>query len=381
MSFALEKTLSLILLIGIGIILQQKFRSEDQKKGIKTMILSLALPAMIFVALMKIEINPDLLILPVLALVFNLVMYYLTKITLPTFGIRKNSKEMRTLTLLIPSLAPGLTCFPFIVEYLGDDLLAWAALADIGNKIFVLILAYMIAMSLYYKTQKLESRSNREKIKELLVAMVSEPINLVIIVAIILLSFGLSMDSLPGFLSSSILMIKDIMTPLVLLFMGIAVMFKWDQIRKIVSILVFRSGITFLLSGFLLWFVPGLSPAVALLAIVFPQSAVSFWPFAHMSAIRKMELDAESSKKTFDLDLGINVLAVSMPYSTLVILGIFTTGNTWVVPTNILILGLSLVLASLSPVLIKSFIENKKTLGVEKEERSSRNLEFREMEK
>lgn len=381
MSFALEKTLSLILLIGIGILLQSKFRSEDQKKGIKTMILSLALPAMIFVALMKIEINTDLLILPVLALFFNLVMWYITKISLPTFGIRKNSKEMRTLSLLIPSLAPGLTCFPFIVEYLGDDLLAWAALADIGNKIFVLILAYLIAMSLYYKTQKLESRSNKEKVKELLIAMVSEPINLVIILAIILLSFGLSMDSFPGFLSTSIIMIKDIMTPLVLLFMGIAVMFKWSQIRKIFSILTFRAGITFLLSGVFLWLAPELTPAVSLLAVVFPQSAVSFWPFAHMSAVRKMELDSESLRKTFDLDLGINVLAVSMPFSTLVILGIFTSGNLWIIPTNVLILGASLVALSLSPQLIKIIVANRKKLVVEKEERNHRNLKLEEMEK
>ncbi|SHO63277.1 permease [Algoriphagus zhangzhouensis] len=381
MSFALEKTLSLILLIGIGILLQSKFRSEDQKKGIKTMILSLALPAMIFVALMKIEINTDLLILPVLALSFNLVMWYITKISLPTFGIRRNSKEMRTLSLLIPSLAPGLTCFPFIVEYLGDDLLAWAALADIGNKIFVLILAYLIAMSLYYKTQKLESRSNKEKVKELLIAMVSEPINLVIILAIILLSFGLSMDSFPGFLSTSIIMIKDIMTPLILLFMGIAVMFKWSQIRKIFSILTFRAGITFLLSGIFLWLAPELTPALSLLAVVFPQSAVSFWPFAHMSAVRKMELDSESLRKTFDLDLGINVLAVSMPFSTLVILGIFTSGNLWIIPTNVLILGASLVALSLSPQLIKIIVANRKKLVVEKEERNHRNLKLEEMEK
>src|SRR5690606_29094198 len=223
MSIALEKTLSLILLIGIGILLQQKLQSEDQKKGLKTLILTLALPAMIFVALMKIEINSDLLLLPVLALGFNLVMIFLTRISMPAFGIPKGSPEMRTLVLLIPSLAPGLTCFPFVAEYLGDDLLAWAALADIGNKFFVLIFAYLLAMSWYYKAQQLQSRSVKDKIQELLLAMLGEPINLVMIVAIVLLGFGLNMESLPIFLSASIVMLKDMMTPLVLVFIGIAV--------------------------------------------------------------------------------------------------------------------------------------------------------------
>src|SRR5690606_12639104 len=104
--------------------------------------------------------------------------------------------------------------------------------------------------------------------KELLLAMVSEPINLVIIAAIILLSFGLNMESLPLSISAAIIMLKDVMTPLVLLFIGIAVVFKWKQLQTIFSLLVFRAGFTFLLSGLFLWLVPGIPPSVALLAVV-----------------------------------------------------------------------------------------------------------------
>ncbi|WP_339866056.1 permease [uncultured Algoriphagus sp.] len=351
MSIALQKTLSLLLLIVIGILLQKKLQNEDQKKGLKTIILNIALPAMIFVALLKIEINPDLLILPVLALIFNIVMIFVTKYTLPFFGIKNDTSAMRTLMLLLPSLAPGLTCFPFIVEYLGDDALALAALADIGNKVFVLILSYLLAMSWYYKNQSIKAKSNGKKIKELLLAMVSEPINLVMLVAIVLLSFGFNMESLPGFLSESVLMMKDMMTPLVLLFIGIAVIFKWDQLRKITSILTFRAGFTFLLSGLFIWLVPMPSEAAVLLAVVFPQSAVSFWPFAHMSAIRKLEYENEAQKDnpTFDLELGINVLAVSMPFSTLLILGVFTSGSYFTSPLHIITTGGILVGAALVP--------------------------------
>ncbi|MCE7055861.1 permease [Algoriphagus sp. AGSA1] len=351
MSIALQKTLSLLLLIVIGIFLQKKLQNEDQKKGLKTIILNIALPAMIFVALLKIEINPDLLILPVLALVFNIMMIFITRYTLPFFGIKADTPAMRTLMLLLPSLAPGLTCFPFIVEYLGDDVLAWAALADIGNKLFVLVLAYLLAMSWYYKNQKLEAKSNGQKVKELLIAMVSEPINLVILVAIALLGFGFNLESMPGFLSESILMMKDMMTPLVLLFIGIAVIFKWDQLRMIASLLTFRAGITFLLSGLFIWLVPMPSEAAVLLAVVFPQSAVSFWPFAHMSAIRKFEYDNEAQKDnpTFDLEMGINVLAVSMPYSTLLVLGIFTSGSYFTYPIHVFSIGALLLVTATVP--------------------------------
>src|SRR5690606_2152916 len=351
MSIALQKTLSLLLLIVIGILLQKKLQNEDQKKGLKTIILHIALPAMIFVALLKIEINPDLLILPVLALVFNIVMIFLTRYSLPFFGIKVDTPAMRTLMLLLPSLAPGLTCFPFIVEYLGDDVLAWAALADIGNKLFVLVLAYLLAMSWYYKNQKLKAKSNGQKVKELLIAMVSEPINLEILVAIVLLSFGFNLESMPGFLSESILMMKDMMTTLVLLFIGIAVIFKWDQLRMIASLLTFSAGITFLLSGLFIWLVPMPSEAAVLLAVVFPQSAVSFWPFAHMSAIRKFEYENEVQKDnpTFDLELGINVLAVSMPFSTLLILGVFTSGSYFTSALHVITIGGLLIGAALVP--------------------------------
>ena len=335
--------------------LKKKIVSPDQNKGIKTIILEIALPAMIFVALLKIEINPDLLILPVLALIFNIILLIFTRYAMPVFGIENSSASMRTLMLLIPSLAPGLTCFPFVVEYLGDDVLAWAALSDIGNKVFVLIAAYMLAMSWFYKNHQLKSRSNTQKIKELLISMVKEPINLVIISAIILLSIGVNLDSMPIFLSDAILMMKNMMTPLVLLFIGIAVVFKWAQLRMITALLVFRAGFIFMLSGIFVLLVPLPNEAAILLAVVFPQSAVSFWPFAHMSAVRSLELKNKDLEKkpTFDLELGINVLAVSMPFSTLLILGVFTSGTYFTNPYHILLFGAIMLSLAMIPKIIQ----------------------------
>ncbi|MDO9551094.1 AEC family transporter [Rhodonellum sp.] len=351
MGIALQKTISLLLLILIGVFLKNKLIKEDHKKGLKTIILDIALPAMIFVALLKIEINSDLLILPVLALVFNVLMLLVTRYVMPFFGVEAATPAMRTLMMLLPSLAPGLSCFPFLVEYLGDDVLAWGALADIGNKIFVLILAYLLAMHWFYKSHGLANRSNGQKIKELLIAMVKEPINMVMIIAILLLSFGLNLEKLPVFLSESIVMMKNMMTPLVLLFIGVAVIFKWDQLRMITSLLTFRAGITFLLSGIFILLVPLPSEAAILLAVVFPQSACSFWPFAHMSAVRTMEKakPALENKPTFDLELGINVLAVSMPFSILLILGVFTSGSYFTNPYHVLILGGILTIGAALP--------------------------------
>lgn len=319
-------------------------------------ILDLALPAMIFVALLQIEVNQDLLILPILALLFNGLMLLATRYLLPFFGVENNTPTMRTLLLLLPSLAPGLSCFPFIVEFLGDEYLAWAALADIGNKVFVLIIAYLLATAWYYKINQLPVNSNWGKIKGLLIAMVREPINMVILTALLLLSFGINLQALPPFLSESVLMLKNMMTPLVLLYIGIAVVFNWSQIKMIWSILMFRAGITFLFSGLLIALIPMPSEAAVILAIVFPLSACSFWPFAHMSAVKGMESldeDTKSKEPTFDLTLGINVLAISLPFSTILILGILSSASYFIHPYRVLMTGGVFLLAFIIPKLIQ----------------------------
>jgi malate permease and related proteins len=341
MSFALEKTLSLLLMILLGIFLRGKLGKDEHKKGLKVIILDLALPAMIFVALLGIDMKGSLILLPALVLVWNLFMLIISYFILPLFGMSANGTEHRTWMMLFPSLAPGLSCFPFITEYLGEEALAWAALGDVGNKLFVLVITYLLAMSWYYRLHQINSGTNSQKIKSLLITMVKEPINLVLLSAMILLSIGWNLESLPGPLQSLTTMLKDLMTPLILLFIGISVILKWNPLRKIISMLLVRAGISLLISGLIIGMVQFSDPVLALFVVVFPLSSASFWPFAHMAAVTQLESNGAglSSRKTFDMDLAINILAVSLPLSTLLILGVFSAGTYFVNPLAVLALG------------------------------------------
>ena len=327
MSPAITKTVYLIMIILIGLMMKKKIASKDQKDGIKTIILSLALPATIFIALLKIEFSLEMIMVPVLALVFNLVIFgLLDKFPLKnSLGIPPN--QYRALSLLIPSLAPGLSCFPFVAEYAGEASLALVALADVGNKVFVLVIAYTIAMKWYFAENNIQNTSRRSKVKDLIISLVGEPVNLVILAAIIMLAMGLNFNSLPGFIQMSIDKISLIMTPLVLLFIGISVKLTLQQVRTIFTFLFMRSGLAFLFSGILLLILPVTDVSTMLLIIVFPQSACSFWPFAHMSAVSKLEKKQHDQEKTFDLDFAMNILACSLPFSVILILGIFSVGE------------------------------------------------------
>ena len=161
--------------------------------------------------------------------------------------------QHRVAILLLPSLAPGLSCFPFILEFGGELPFAMAALADIGNKIFVLIIAYLIAMKWYISNNMgTQERKGESKLKDLLRALVEEPVNFVIVTAIIMLSVGLNFESLPDFITTNIDRLSVMMTPLVLLFIGISMKLTRHQAKVILSFLFFRAGVAFLFSSILL---------------------------------------------------------------------------------------------------------------------------------
>ena len=308
-----------------GYLLQGKLSGKQDLAGLKVLILSIILPATIFVALMKVEISAAMLWLPVLALLLNAALYAVSTQVLPRLGFPTGTKESRTMLMLLPSLAPGLSAFPFILEYLGDGPLALAALADVGNKVFVLIILYLLAMHWYYQQRSAAATpiNRREKLKDLGLSLLREPVNMVMLAALLMLSWGLTIDRLPVFLEDTVSRLAALMSPIVLLFIGMAVRFKREEMALILRVLCYRAALAFLLSAGLIAGA-SLSGTTALLTVVFAQCAVSFWPFAHMAAVEGLrEPDAAA---VFDLDLGLNVLAFSLPFSTVLILTVLACG-------------------------------------------------------
>jgi hypothetical protein len=326
MDIGFQKTIVFLFFIFIGILLKTKFKSKEEITGIKKIILNLALPATIFIALLGVQVAFNLLLLPLLALALNLLLFVVFPFVLPVLGIKKETPEFRTAKLLVPSLAPGLSCFPFVLEFLGEEYLAKAAMADLGNKVFVLIFLYLVAMKWYLRLQGKTQQKGSSKIGSLLKVMVSEPVNLFIAAALVLLFFGFNMTSLPFVFSETLLKLSLIMTPLVLLFIGLAVKIKRKQFVQIFSLLSLRAGLVFFISGVFVFSTGIRATNEILLLLAFGLSACSFWPYAHISSIDSLEMDANSKKRTFNTNYAISILALSFPLSTLLILGVLNSG-------------------------------------------------------
>ncbi len=342
MELGFEKTLVFLVFIFLGMLLKVKFKSPQEINGIKKIILNLALPATIFIALLGIKVKANLLVLPLMAVLFNVLLFAVSPFLLPIIGVKKNTTSYRTARLLIPSLAPGLSCFPFVLEFLGEDYLARAAMADLGNKVFVLIGLYLVAMHWFYSRNQENRTGGKAKLVSLLKTLVTEPVNLFIGLALILLVLGLNMQSLPFVISNTLSKLSLMMTPLVLLFIGLAVKIKKKQFLQILSLLLIRAGLVFFLTAIFVSIFGLQLQNSMLLMLSFGLSACSFWPFAHISLVDGLELGKKS--KTFDSDYAVAILALSFPLSTTLILGVLNSGTILSSPVNIFMVGLMLSL-------------------------------------
>ena len=91
-----------------------------------------------------------------------------------------------------------------------------------------------------------------------------------------------------------------------------------------------------------------------MLIIVFPQSSASFWPYAHMTSINQL-----GEKEIFDTRMAISFLACSLPFSTLVILGVFSFGQFMVNPWFLFGIGTVIIIISILPRLIRRLMTSR----------------------
>ncbi len=364
MDSAIEKSISFLIFIVIGVLLKRKFSQGDETNGLKTLILTLALPATIFIALLKIKIDKDLLLLPLFALTVNFVLFFVGPLLISFVGI-SNKGSSNSIRLLLPSLAPGLSCFPFILEFLGDTYLAEAAMADLGNKFFVLVVLYVIAIQWYYKNSNSKEEPIKEKLKSLLKTLVLEPVNLFIFVALIFLSLGITFDSLPNFIGDTLSRLSLIMTPLVLIFIGLALKLNSKSFFQIFSLLMLRACVALVLViGIVVVFKITVGKEILFL-LAFSLSSCSFWPFAHISNIAFKERQLSTNQKTFDSDIALSVLALSLPISVVMILTLLTAGTTFThIPTLLISALVLLVIGLIYPVI--NFVKNRMNYDKEK---------------
>ena len=330
----MDKTISFLILIVIGILFRSKVKNKEQLDTIKTLILTIALPAVIFSALLKIDLTSSLIYPPLLVLIFNFSLFLLVRWMLPTLLNNNISQtNLRTLMLMLPSLAPYLSCFPFIAEYSNDAALGLAAIADTGNKIFILLFLYFLALYWSYGKQIFgKQQGTSKKLKNIFL----QPINLSILLALTASLLGVRLETIPVYFQDSLSYLRNLLTPTILLFIGLAVKVRGKDLKLILGLLLWRSSIGLILSALLIRLFDFNSLATVLLVVAFPQSSCSFIPYAQMTLFADLK---ERSSQIFNPDLALSLLAISLPFSSSVVISIYSTGNFFTSPVNLIVLS------------------------------------------
>lgn len=332
----MEKTISFFILILIGILFRSKVKNEEQKDTIKTLILAIALPAVIFSALLKIDLSSSLIYPPILVLSLNFILFSSVRWMLPMImGKNISMADRRTLMLMLPSLAPYLSCFPFLTEFSDDTIIGLAAIADTGNKLFILIFLYLLAM---YWSYGREIFSNKKAEYNKLIDILLQPINLSIIIALIASLLGISLETIPVYFQESLTYLRNLLTPTIMIFIGLAVKVKGKELKSILGLLLWRSAIAFALSALVISLFNINSLATVLLVVAFPQSSCSFIAYAQISIITNRQ---DRTKALFNLALALSILAISLPFSALTMVWIYSSGDFFASPLHLT--GLSVV--------------------------------------
>ena len=86
-----------------------------------------------------------------------------------------------------------------------------------------------------------------------------------------------------------------------------------------------------------------------ILAVVFPLSSCSFLAYAHMHSVnmlRERSLNSVRQLPVFDLNLGLTLLALSLPFSTILILSVCVAKTFFTSSIHLLSIGLFLIVTA-----------------------------------
>ena len=156
-----------------------------------------------------------------------------------------------------------------------------------------------LSFHLHRSTQGIKKRKNKISIKSILKNIFLEPINAVLAISIIMLSFGFNVNDIPAIITDFISRLKDTLTPLVLIFVGLSIIFAKQALREIIPLLFIRAGISLFLMGLIGTFLDFGGVSDSIFYIILSLSSVSFCLFAHMTLVDKIEKNAKFKERTF----------------------------------------------------------------------------------
>jgi len=300
-----EVPLMLILLLIIGRVLQLKKNSVEHAVGFQTVIMSCFLPALSYVSLcnMGVEHLSHALVYALTTVCYCFFLMGGVAVLQLLTGFCETDSELRTLIMVFPGMAVGLSCMPYVQAAVsdlppGNMGPAQVSLADVGSDFFGLFLLYIIGALLVNNV-----RNNNRKalgdcfdipkrgrsmggsalslVQRMVFGYITEPANLAVLFALILLSLGPYRTDQQLVVGPAMTLLAACCSPAILLLIGVKLKTPSGPEFSLLAICVYRSGLALIFVA-TLHFAWDLKPNEVLFWVFVCNSTMSFWPFAHM---------------------------------------------------------------------------------------------------
>lgn len=255
------KTIPIFLIFLLGYVLKRLaiLKKEDGDLFLKT-VFYVAAPALILLSVSKVELQFDFIFLPVIAILVVLITYGVSYF----IGRKLNlSRQTFGVFLVGPMIMNTHFLLPFIIAEYGEEGMAIFSLFDLGVALLAFTFVYYLACK--YGTN---NRNSKVMIKK----FIFSPLLLSLVIAIMI---NLADLSIPAVADNFFRFLSNLVTPLVMLSLGIYFNLSITRFIPIVSAILIRMPFGFML-GYVFCGIFGLDGLNKILVLVMSAAPVGY---------------------------------------------------------------------------------------------------------
>lgn len=353
-----QKMLELGVIMSIGFFLRDKLDA----KAVNAVLLNALIPAVILSSLSSLQLSPGLGLIFLSGALLTIVQIISGDMA-SRFVIPKDennnkipSSWRRTAAMQLGTMAPAASVFSFTREFVGAKYVGFAALADVPNKIYSLLL---IPRAMRSRASIIREKKNQKlSKKQTMKSVFSDPFNLAIGCGLGLAALRCPVSNL-GFFGRAITNLAQAQTAILFLLIGLKLKIgkaeneENNPLRLCLRLLLARHGFVGLfVSSFMALFLrqPLESSAASKLALVLSSNAAcSIICFGQMtkvvsSALTSKGIESNDNNEVYDLDLAFDIVAISYPLTILLNTVSCLAGTSYV--NNLPIISLGLIILS-----------------------------------
>ncbi|WP_010283766.1 AEC family transporter [Bacillus timonensis] len=235
----------IIIIIALGYFLKRiHILQEKDGEVISKLIFKITLPALVLVTFDSVEVQPSLILLPIVVLVYGIIISFLGLLI-----FKNEEKEVKGSFLMMSSgFNVGLFAFPLVFAIWGIDGLTYFSMFDVGTSFLVFGIAFI--MGSYFSKEGLSLKP--VEIGKKLVKSI--PLMTYLFASIL----NYSHIKLPGVVIDIASTISGANIPLSLLLLGLYLNFKFEKqfLKPMLKFLTFRYGIGLLVGVTLFFLLP-----------------------------------------------------------------------------------------------------------------------------